>query len=1085
VETRSTARARLSQRSLRATLVAALILLALLAGGGARSAHPALVPGGEVDGVFAEQASDAYPIDLSAGDFLRLILRQHGADVALELDAPDGTVVVSVDGPNPDAEYAVEDLAVVAPVSGRYQVRVVAGVKKEPPFGYRLRMNEPRPATADDRRRETAMRADQEATGLIAGGFLERQLELRETARRIWHDLGERRCEAATLLQLGTLLERMRRPAAVENLLEAARLWEALGDRGWQARALTQAGEAAAELARLDEAQAPLEHAIALATGPEDEATRAHALNILGRLRLERGEARAAEPLLEEALRIDVRRGDDESRASVLVNLGYTLMDLSETQQALERFQEAAKVQGATDQDRAAAQHALGNLYETLGNWDKATDGYRRALAIVEPLGDQRRTAATLNNLGVVYHLSGQIQEALKAYRRALDLARASGAVEVQAQLLTNLGSIEREMGRTDEAIASWRDVAKLAGDRRDLEIPALTARASLQKATGDLPAAQKTMETAVARAKARENLPWEAEATRSIAQIEKERGFLENALDHIESAIAIVESQRSQVASEDLRALFLARKQSYYELALDVLMALHAKHPGEDWNARAVQMSERARARSLLDLLTVGGGARTGVAPEVVERERQALSELHDSDNQYQHLVLAGAPAERIASADARLTKAVERFDSVESEIRAGNSAYAALTQPQPLAAREIQAQVLDGKAVLLEFALGKERSYAWVVTPTAVASAELPPRAEIEETARRFYTAVATGPSVPGETPDARRDRLARGQAEAAAAGRELSRMILAPLDRFLGDGTVLVVADGMLQYVPFAALPLPAGAGSLLSRNEIVSLPSASALAVLRKETAGRPAAPKALAVFADPVFEREDIRFARVRNRRDAPQQVAARRGPAASRQGDASYHRLPFSAEEAKAILGLVPAGQAFSALGFDASVRNALSGHLSDYRVVHFATHGIIDTAQPELSRLMLSRWNARGEPLDGSLRLADIYAMDLHADLVVLSACETALGKEVRGEGLIGLTRGFMYAGARRVLASLWRIDDRATSHLMRDFYRHLLDERLPPAAALRRAQLDLAADPRWQSPYYWAGFSLQGEWQ
>jgi CHAT domain-containing protein len=176
-------------------------------------------------------------------------------------------------------------------------------------------------------------------------------------------------------------------------------------------------------------------------------------------------------------------------------------------------------------------------------------------------------------------------------------------------------------------------------------------------------------------------------------------------------------------------------------------------------------------------------------------------------------------------------------------------------------------------------------------------------------------------------------------------------------------------------------------------------------------------------------------------------------------------------------------------GQKLKALGFEASYARAISGQLADFRYVHFATHGLLDSQQPKLSKLALSQFREDGRRQEESfLRLADIYNLDLNADLVVLSACQTALGKEVRGEGLVGLTRGFMYAGAARVLASLWSVEDRATAMLMRDFYRHLLAEKRPAAEALRRAQLDMASGkthPKYRSPYYWAGFSLQGEWK
>jgi CHAT domain-containing protein len=190
-------------------------------------------------------------------------------------------------------------------------------------------------------------------------------------------------------------------------------------------------------------------------------------------------------------------------------------------------------------------------------------------------------------------------------------------------------------------------------------------------------------------------------------------------------------------------------------------------------------------------------------------------------------------------------------------------------------------------------------------------------------------------------------------------------------------------------------------------------------------------------------------------------------------------------RLVFSRQEAQAILSLAPRATSFAALDFKASRATAISGELSKYGIIHFATHGLLNNKHPELSGILLSMVDEKGRPQDGFLQLSDIYDLNLPADLVVLSACETGLGRTVNGEGLIGLTRGFMYAGAARIVASLWKVDDAATAALMEQFYREMLTNGLTPAAALRVAQRQISQQKRWRSPYYWAGFVLQGEWR
>jgi CHAT domain-containing protein len=283
-------------------------------------------------------------------------------------------------------------------------------------------------------------------------------------------------------------------------------------------------------------------------------------------------------------------------------------------------------------------------------------------------------------------------------------------------------------------------------------------------------------------------------------------------------------------------------------------------------------------------------------------------------------------------------------------------------------------------------------------------------------------------------------------------------------------------------------------------LIVGHEVVSLPSASALAIQRAELAGRQPAPKMLAVIADPVFDRTDARFktaaSEVSDKAQAqplPFNDTRRIEHLADKSDNQSgvttrrliVPRLPFTRQEATRLLALAPKGSSFGAIDFQASRAMVLKGDLSQYRYVHFATHGLLDSERPGLSSLMLSMVDEKGQPQNGFLRANDIYNLKLPAELVVLSACQTGLGKEIKGEGLVGLTRGFMYAGAARVVVSLWSVNDKATAELMAKFYQKMLKENQRPAAALRAAQVEMWKQREWQSPYYWAAFTMQGEWR
>jgi CHAT domain-containing protein len=294
-------------------------------------------------------------------------------------------------------------------------------------------------------------------------------------------------------------------------------------------------------------------------------------------------------------------------------------------------------------------------------------------------------------------------------------------------------------------------------------------------------------------------------------------------------------------------------------------------------------------------------------------------------------------------------------------------------------------------------------------------------------------------------------------------------------------------LITADGHLLQIPFGVLADPAEtkAQPLLVNHEIVSLPSASVIAVQRLEWAKRKPAAKQLALFTDPVFEQDDERVTS-KTRPEAVNVSLDRAITDAAIGGDRSrLHRLPFSRSEADAILAFTRRDDSLKALDFTASKKVALGEDLGRYRIVHFATHALLNNDHPELSGIVLSLADRQGRSVDGFLRLNEIYNLNLSADLVVLSACETGLGKQIKEEGSIGLSRGFMGAGAQRVVSSLWKVDDEATAQLMGRFYEKMLKEGEAVPAALRHAQLAMSQEERWRGAYFCAGFQMAGEWK
>jgi CHAT domain-containing protein len=678
-----------------------------------------------------------------------------------------------------------------------------------------------------------------------------------------------------------------------------------------------------------------------------------------------------------------------------------------------------------------------------------------------------------------------------------LSLARVAGFRYVEAETLNGMGLVYASMGKRHDALKYYNQALPI------------------WRAMG--------------------NPDGEANTLANIALLDQERGDLNEALIQIEAAIQIIESLRTKVLSEQLRASYFSTVQNNYALYVDVLMRLHQLHPDDENEAKALEVSERARARSLLETLAESqADIRRGVDPALLERERSLGQLLKGKQAALTKLLNGKHTEEQAAGFKKDIAEILAQYEQVEGLIRQASPRYAALTQPQPLSAPEIQQQ-LDANTVLLEYALGDEHTYLWAVGPDSLRSFQLPKRSDVETAARHLYELLtARNKQVKGETEAQKQTRLEQAAAQYPQAAAALSKILLGPLAPLIKGKRLVIVADGALQYIPFSALPEPGGKTAnpktapgnedsltpLVVSHEIVSLPSASALAVLRQEIKGRQPAPNIVAVLADPVFDPHDPRVEKTARRSEpsSPQQTQKAGGTRAleetqlvanpdtpslsasltedrltrsasevglDRSGELQFPRLAFSRREAEAIVAAAPADKTMMAVDFKASLQTATDPELSHYRIVHFATHGLLNSEHPELSGLVLSLVDQQGRPEDGFLQLQDIYNLNLPADLVVLSACETGLGKEIRGEGLMGLTRGFMYAGASRVIASLWKVDDVATAELMEHLYHGMLTKGLRPAAALRQSQIEMWKQKRWESPYYWAAFVIQGEWK
>jgi len=947
-----------------------------------------------------------------------------------------------------------------------------------------------------------------------------------QTARSIYQDAGDLRNQALVSLEMGKVQEWTGDPpAALVSYERALSISRQSHDQSAIAAALNRLGFYYIERGDYDKALDFGKQAQQLSSAISDRSNEAYALLLIGTTKYNQREQRDAKAYLQLSLELCKALHDKSAQAQVLEALGHVNHELGNAKEALQLFLDALELATRAN-DLAIEARILNGLaisYSIVGEKQEAVERYREALAILEKMGNSRQIAVALAGLGYIYYTVAQNERSLNYYSRALSLYRSIGDREGESIVLGRMGEISEGLWDKKKAAMYYEQLTGVARDLKDpilesyvlnwsgdvyaptnkrqalalyeqalalsrkhsnprLEAYTLNRLGYTHAWLGEIDAAKKFYDTALERAQTMGDRELESLTLYNLAALERDHNGLAAARTLIERSLKIIESLTLDMGARELRASYFATVHQQYEFYIDLLMQLHQQNPSADFGSLALEASERSRARSLLDMLRESGAdIRKGVDPQLLEQEQSVRAKLRTAIQKRMMAFSRPHTRQEINDLQQEIVSLTTEYEQLAAEIRQRSPQYAALTQATSLTAKQIQA-VLDDDTIMVEYALGDRRSFAWTISSDSVASFELPDRATLEKLARVVHEGLSKDP------------RDAIQPAGYAAAMKTLSRILLEPIAKYRSKKRVVVVADGALQYIPFSTLELPDDSGDarLIAHYELVNLPSASALAVQRNSLSDRKPAPRMLAIVADPVLESNDSRLLNARSKRSAAREGELGNVSKLDRvlrdveigDGLRGLHRLSLTETEAKTLYSLIPPEQVLKALGFEAN-RNIVTGDgLANYRIVHFATHALLDNQVPEMSGIILSMFDRKGQQQDGFLQLYEIYNLKLSADLVVLSACQTALGKDIRGEGIVSLTRGFMHAGAPRVVASLWNVDDAATADLMGYFYRAMIVDRLAPAAALRAAQLRLSKEKRYQSPYFWAGFVLQGEW-
>ncbi len=747
-----------------------------------------------------------------------------------------------------------------------------------------------------------------------------------------------------------------------------------------------------------------------------------------------------------EALKLWQESGDVYEQAVVLYGIGFTYKDLSNLYEAALFFNRSIKLFSEIKDEfgKAVNYAALGSVQYPVNEHDFAVDNYKKAIEIYRKIDNVRGLGIAFHGLGTVEMLSEKHDEAIADLLESLRWRVLANDYVGKARTHITLGKLYLFLKSYDQAEKQFSEAEKSLGEKRaEKDFELLYYWGKFYLSTKQTEKAKVYLESAIGFAKSAGNKLGEANGLFDLSRANLRLGETEKSLADIQTALSLIENLRQTALDFKTRVNFSAVVQPFYEHYIALLMKLHEIAPKKGFDQKALDISEQARARGLLDRLERRSLIRQNrIKPELLEREQQ----LHDKLTNLLALQL------KTAAIRAEFQENSAQFAEVEAEIN--RRFYAPETVALPtLKSVEIK-NYLDEKTVLLEYALGDEASFLWFVSKDEISSYKLPSGKEIEQTARKVYECLSQPLKQSNEV-------ACRQEAE------KLSENLLKPIAQKIKGKRLAIVKQGFLHYIPFAALPNPTDSKYLIETNEILTLTSASFLKFMR-EAKPQTVPSKTLAVFADPVYSSDDARLS------VKPKIKTA----------DNNFSRLFASRFEAERIGAFVPFDKLSVKMDFNAARGNFFNSDLNNYRILHFAAHALIDDRQPELSSIALSFYDRKGNEISGFLRPNDILRLNLNADLVVLSACQSGLGKQVKGEGIISLGQSFFSAGARRLIVSSWDVDDKVTAELMTRFYRKHLAEKKNISVALRESQLEILQNKRWQSPFYWAAFTLEGDW-
>jgi len=768
--------------------------------------------------------------------------------------------------------------------------------------------------------------------------------------------------------------------------------------------------------------------------------------------------------LNKEALEIAKEINHKKEIGRCLNNLGSYYYKIDNYTSALSSYETALKIAREEDNPEETANSLLniGSVWSDIGNYEISLEYLKQALEIDRKLPDRSNIAKDLNNIGVALRMKGltteseeSLNQAIGIFRQSLQTAQGAHDAIVEIQVLNNIGSTYSAINHFSEALEYFKLAASMAKNNGVGSYLGMIYNniGTTYSNLGNFNESDHYYQEALRLASIYDDRIFIWETYLEAGNSYKEQGKYAEAIHNYENAIAFIEDIRSRMVLEDLKASYFGsgKRIEAYQNLIDLLIKLNRLDPGKGYDREAFNYLERAKARAFLDSLEVSKiDVSQGIDPLLANREKELMRDLSRA---YHRLMAYDMPAKDKDELSEQIQSMEDQLQSLKREIRLSSPAYADLKYPEVITYEEARKELLRRGDAYLAFSIAKEASYAFVLSSTGLRIFNVPNRESLQKQVAEYRMALS--------------DR----QNKDFQLGRELFTELVGPgLEP--GLKRLIIIPDDVLNVLPFETLLTNNDAHSWLIRDYMISyVPSLSSLRFLKQRYDSRPRPHQDLLAIGDATYRTNSKRIG------EGPDS-----GFVIDLGSTESVHLSPlkYSALEVQNISRLFRPRKVSLLEREDATKRWLGSHDLTDYRIIHFATHSLIDDQRPARSAIVLS-FNPDHVD-DGLLQARDIYNLKMNTDLVTLSACQTGLGQFIRGEGIEGLSRAFFYAGTSSILMSLWSVNDQATCQLMELFYRHLRGGE-PLTGALREAKLEMIHSAVLSHPYYWAAFIINGK--